>query len=111
VIEIAVERGFAGGGELELGARGATFEGLHHRDVPGFFQLARVDAEIAVARVQQALQIGEAERRFRGEGADDAEANPFVDQSIEVIGRGHDHARLGRSGRLAIGGARCDGAP
>ena len=43
-------------------------------DVAGLFELARVDAEVAVGGFEQAAEVVEAERVVDGERADDAEA-------------------------------------
>ena len=48
-----------------------------------FFELAGVDAEVAVGGFEDALEVVEAEGIVGGEGADDAETDAFVDQAIE----------------------------
>ena len=47
-----------------------------------------MDAQVAVGRLQQPLEIGERQRGIGRKRADDGEAQAFVDQSIEMIGRG-----------------------
>ena len=48
-----------------------------------FFELAGVDAEIAVSGFEDALEVVEAEGIVGGESADDSEADAFVDEAIE----------------------------
>ena len=50
----------------------------------GFLELAGVDAEVAVCGFEHAFEIVEAEGIVGGEGADDAEAYPLVNQAIEL---------------------------
>jgi len=68
-------------------------------DVAGVLKLAGVHAEVAVAGVKQALEIGEAEGVVDSERADDAEAKPLVDDAVE-LGNGVAVGRL-RGLRLA----------
>jgi len=68
-------------------------------DVAGVLKLAGVHAEVAVAGVKQALEIGEAEGVVDSESADDAEAKPLVDDAVE-LGNGVALGRL-RGLRLA----------
>ena len=49
-----------------------------------FFELAGVDAEVAVGGFEDTLEIVEAEGVVGGERADDAETNAFVNQAIEL---------------------------
>ena len=43
-----------------------------------------MDAEIAIGRIHQALEIAKSQRFIRGERADNAEAQAFMDQSIQI---------------------------
>jgi hypothetical protein len=49
----------------------------------GFFELAGVDAEVAVGGFEHTLEVVEAEGIVGRKGADDAEADAFVNQAIE----------------------------
>ena len=82
--EIFFERAAAGGGQPILGARHASLERLLARDVLRVLELARVDAQVAVGRLQQALQIVEREPLVHRQRADDAKPQPLVDQAIEL---------------------------
>ena len=83
VRQIFVERAAAGGGEPVFGPRHAIFEGLVAGDVGRFFQLAGVDAQVAVRGLQQTLQLVERQAIVHGERADDAEPEPLVNQPVE----------------------------
>jgi len=84
LIEILREGATAGGSEAIFGARNATFKKFHAGDVLRFFELASVNAEIAVSRFEYTLEIVEAEGIVGGECADDAETNALVNQAIEL---------------------------
>src|SRR5262249_55526114 len=89
VVEVALERAPSGRRQAILGLRQAPLEGLRARDVLGVLELARVDAEVPVGRLQELLEIVERERLVDREGADDAETHPFVDEPVELgSGRG-----------------------
>ena len=53
-------------------------------DVLRLFQLARVDAQVAVRRLQQPLEIVERQPLVHRQRADDAKPQPLVDQPIEL---------------------------
>src|SRR5882672_9622242 len=61
VVEVALERPPAEGGESVFGLGDAPRERLVARDVLRVLELARVHAEIAVARFEQRLQLVERE--------------------------------------------------
>jgi hypothetical protein len=84
LIEVFGEGAAAGRGEAIFGAGDAAFEELYAGNVLGFFELAGVDAEIAVGGFEHALKVVEAEGIVSGEGADDAEADALVNQAIEL---------------------------
>jgi hypothetical protein len=48
------------------------------------FELAGMDAEVAVSGLKDTLEIIEAEGVVGREGADDTEANAFMNQTIEL---------------------------
>jgi hypothetical protein len=83
LIEIFGEGAATGGREAVLGARDATFEKLYAGNVLRFFELAGVDAEVAVGGLEDTLEVVEAEGVVGRQGADDAETNAFVNQAIE----------------------------
>src|SRR2546423_4449937 len=99
VIEVALERPPADGGETVFGFGDAGFERLLAADVLRVFELARVHAEVAVARLQQRLELVEGEALAYGEGAHDCEPHAFVDQPVECCRR---RLRLGFDGSRAI---------
>src|SRR6266542_3265734 len=71
VIEIALERPPAEGGESVLRLGDAARERLLARDVLGVFELPRMDAEVAVGRFEQRLQLVERDAITHRERADD----------------------------------------
>ena len=66
-----------------MGARDAAFEEFDAGNVVGFLELAGVNTEVAVGGFEDALEIVETERFVGGESADDAEADPLVNEAIE----------------------------
>src|SRR5204863_2075615 len=54
-------------------------------DIAGVFQLAGVDAEIAVGCLDRMLQLVESERFVCGQGADDSQAQTLVNQPIDFM--------------------------
>src|SRR5580704_15461038 len=87
VVEIALERFSTGGSESILGAGHPPLERFGAGNVRGLFQLAGVDAEVAVGGIEQFLQLIESERLVDGKRAQNAQTKPFVDESVE-LGRG-----------------------
>src|SRR5262245_17250874 len=84
VIEIALEGPAAVRREPVLGPRAPTFEGLGARHVLRLLELAGVNAQVAVRRLHQRLEIVEAQRGGRRQRAQDAESQPMVDQRVEL---------------------------
>ena len=74
----------SGGGQAIFGARQTALERFRAADVLRVFELPRMDAEVAVGRSQQILQVVEREPLADGERADDAEAKPFVNEPVEL---------------------------
>ena len=68
----------AGGSQTIFGARDAGFEIFQAGDVFGFFELAGVDAEVAVGGFQNTFEVIEAEAGIGGESAYDAKADALV---------------------------------
>src|SRR5881394_49637 len=96
VVEIALQRAPAMRGEAILGLGHAPGERLHAGHVLRFLELARVHAQVAVGRVEQAFELVERETLIHGERADDREAHALVDQPIELApgGLGELHRPL-----------------
>src|SRR6266540_778043 len=84
VVEIALQRAPSMRGEAVLGLGHAPGERLHARHVLRFLELASVHAQVAVGRVEQALQLVERETLIHRQRADDREALALVDQPIEL---------------------------
>src|SRR6266850_7615377 len=91
VVEIALQGAPSMRGQTVLGLGHAPGERLHARHVLRLLELAGVHAQVAVGRVQKALQLVERETLVHRERADDREAHALVDQPIELGGG----ARLG----------------
>src|SRR5579864_9531363 len=95
VIEIAFQ-GLASRSRQTIFRLGrAALEGFGANDVLRLFQLSCVDAQVAVGRFQQGFQFVKRERAIHRERADDAEANVFVNQAVEIrrrrLARGITH--------------------
>src|SRR6202166_5073272 len=102
VIEVALERPLAGGGQPILGLRQAADERLVALDVTGLFELARVHAEVAVGGAQEALEVVEAQPLVHGKRRDDPQPHALVDQPVEI--------ESGAGGAFRGRRARSDGA-
>ena len=75
-------------GEAVFGFRDARRELLLAGDVARALELAGVHAQVAVAGVQELLELREAHARVHAERAHDAEAHALVDEPIRVAGLG-----------------------
>src|SRR5207247_3205069 len=84
MIEVLLQRPPPGGGQRVLRPRHPTLERLLAREVARVLELAGVDADVAVRRLQHRLQLVEAERRVHGQRADDAEARLLVNEALEI---------------------------
>src|SRR5690349_14324797 len=84
VVQVALQRLAAGGGEAVLRARHAAVEGLGAGDVAGVLELARVHAEVAVRGLEQPLKVVEGERIVDGERTDDPQPDALVDQPVQL---------------------------
>src|SRR5207249_5535433 len=82
--QILLERAAAGRGQAVLRARNASLEHLVARDVLRVLELARMDAEIAVGRLQQPLQVVERQPLVHRQRTDDAETKTLVNEPIEL---------------------------
>jgi D-ribose pyranose/furanose isomerase RbsD len=54
------------------------------KNVPGVFQTARVSAEIPVGGAQEVTEIRERHGPVYGQGAHNAEADPLVNETIQL---------------------------
>src|SRR5579872_7099696 len=88
MIEIALQRFATRSGEAVFRLRQTPIERLRAHDVVGFFQLARVDTQVAVGGLQHRFQFVEGQRTVYGQRADDPEAHTLVNQPIEIGGYG-----------------------
>src|SRR6185295_12010438 len=107
MIEIALESPPAGRREPVVGLRHPALEVLLAGDVSCLFQLAGMDAEVAIRRLQQPLEVVEAEMMVDGQGADDPQPHPLVDETVEVqsgLGSriGYSHVRSLRLGAAVV---------
>src|SRR6266545_2512160 len=93
VIEVALQRPPPRRGEPVFGFGHASRERLGAGDVLRLLELAGVHAEVAVAGLEECFQLAEGEARVHRERADDAEADPLVNQPVE-LGRGGLRLRL-----------------
>src|SRR5438094_203779 len=98
--DVLLERLPAGRGEAVFRFRHPALEAFLDGDVARVFELARVHAEVAVGRFEQALQIVERQRVVDRQRADDGEAHALVDDAIEARG-----LRLGSRGPLGFRGS------
>src|SRR5712692_7892748 len=81
--QVLLERAAARRRQPVLGPREAAVERLVAGDVLRLFELARVDAQVAVRGPQQSLQIVERQPVVRRQRADDAETQPLVNEAIQ----------------------------
>src|SRR5881296_2428146 len=86
VVQVALQRAPPGSGEPILGLRNPPLERLGAGDVLRLLEPARVHAQVAVRGLEQRLELVEAQRIVHGERAHDAEADPLVDQPVELGG-------------------------
>src|SRR5437867_10107887 len=63
VVQVALQGATAERRQRVTGLRNATLEAFVARDVMRLFELPSVDAEVAVRRLHEALEVVEAERR------------------------------------------------
>src|ERR1035437_9875041 len=84
VVQVAIERTPPGGRHPVIGARYAARKALGGGHIPGFFQLPCVDTQVTVGGIQQFLEFVEGQRLVDGERAENAQAQAFVDQAVEL---------------------------
>src|SRR5437867_10302389 len=79
VVQVALQGAPPGGGEPILGLRNPPLERLRASDVLCLLKPARVHAQIAVRRLEQALELVKAQRLVDAQRAHDAKAHALVD--------------------------------
>src|SRR6267378_522486 len=84
MIEIALKCLAARGHQAVLRLRQAPVKGLGANDVIGFFQLARMNAQIAVGCFQQRFEFIKCERAIDRQRADNSQPDALVDEPIQV---------------------------
>src|SRR5262249_53250528 len=82
VIEVALERPAASGGQPVFRLRAAALEGLGARHVLGVLELSGVDAQVPVGRLHQCLEFVEGERVGGRQGAQKSEPKPVMDEKV-----------------------------
>src|SRR5713101_2036664 len=102
--EVLFERTPAGRVQAVLGSRYPAIERLVAGDVLGFFQLSGMDAQVAVCRVQEPLEVVERQPLVNCQGADDAQSQALVDEPIEIERARFGASRTGRDLFLARAG-------
>src|SRR5258705_9750921 len=105
VIEIALERPPAEGGESVFGLGNAPLERFGADDVFGILELARVHAQIAVGCLQERFQLVERETLTHRQRAHDREPHPLVYEAVQVRGSRLDFG-FHRSFRVRAGEPR-----
>src|ERR1035438_6142126 len=89
VVQVALQRTPPGGRQPIIGARHAAGEALGAVHVPGLFQLPCMNTEVTVGSIQQFLEFAEGQRRVHSERAENAQAEAFVNQAVELGGMAH----------------------
>src|SRR6266850_6456215 len=79
MIEIALQCLAACGHQAVLRLRQAPVKGFGANNVIGFFQLARMNAQVAVGCLQQRFELVKCERAIDGQRADNSQADALVD--------------------------------
>src|ERR1700694_173210 len=106
VVEIALERPPAEGGEAVFRLGDAPGERLGAGDVFRVLEFARMDAQVAIRGLEQPLELVERETLAHRQGAHDGEPDALVDQPVELGGGGLS-LRLHRPLRFGAREARC----
>jgi len=83
LIQISFQRATSLRRQAVFRLRHPTFERLLAGNVFGLFQLARMDAKIAVSGIQQLLEVIEGERTVHCQSAQDSQPQSLMDQPIE----------------------------
>jgi len=83
VLKVGFQRALPLRGQTVGCPRNAPFKRLLANHVLVFFQLSRVDAQVAVRCPEQFLEFVEGHRLAAGKGAHNSEPDRFVDDSIQ----------------------------
>src|SRR5947199_4002673 len=86
VVEVALQRPPSRGGQPVFGLRHPPLEILLTGDVAGLLELAGMDAQVAVGRLEQLLEVVEAQVVVDRQRADDPQPHSLVDEAVEVEG-------------------------
>src|SRR5258708_18554979 len=81
VVEVPLQRAAARGRERVLRLRHPPVERLLRVDVAGILELAGVDPDVAIGRLEDALPLVERYAETDGQGADDGQARLPVDDA------------------------------
>src|SRR6266403_522731 len=84
MIEIALKRLAARGHQAVLRLRQAPVKRLGANNVIRFFQLACMNAQVAIGSLQQRFEFVKCERAIDGQRADDSQPDALVDEPIQV---------------------------
>src|SRR5947207_10366255 len=84
MVQIAFESFASAGCQTVFGFWHPTLKALTAFDVLRFFQPSRVNAQISIRGLQQALQLVKRKRIVDGQSADNSKAHPFVDDSVQI---------------------------
>lgn len=88
MIQVFFEGAAAGGCQPELGLRHTAGKRLGAGDIARIFELAGMDAQVAVTRAEKFFELVERERRIHGKRADDCKPGAFVYQPVETCSAG-----------------------
>ena len=83
MIEIALQSTTAGGGNPIFRAWNTPLERLGTGHVRGILELARMNAQVAVGRSHEALELIECERLIHRERAHDSQSHPLMNQPVQ----------------------------
>jgi len=97
VVQILFQRPAARGGQPVFGLGHTPGKRFRAADIARVFQLAGVDAQVAVGHAEQLLELVEGERRVYGERADDGEPRALVDQAVQIRRRSRGWTRSRRA--------------
>src|SRR6267143_4194567 len=84
MIEIALQRLPARGHQAVLRLRQAPVKGLRANNVICFFQLACMNAQVAIGGLEQGFQFIKCERAIDRQRADNSQADALVDEPIQI---------------------------
>src|SRR5688572_8729656 len=86
MFEMARKDALAFRGQAELGFWNAGIKAFLARDIAGILQLARMDAQVAVRRLQELFELRERHAWRDAERAHDPETHALVDEAVRLAG-------------------------